>query len=170
VTAPLNDVDTSAARAAPDAIRGGPRAGDATLAALLRDDKVPWDTLEARYGSLLELVEILLGVVPNCDPYLEIWPPAFRTYNIMVPNFLNLPAPIFGVGGAPGPVVGWGCTWRAAPPSARTAQRTLARSRCAAARRRSRWREHSSPTARHSAVVSWRRSPWHDRLHGSRAS
>jgi alkylhydroperoxidase family enzyme len=108
VTAPLNDVDTSAARAAPDAIRGGPRAGDATLAALLRDDKVPWDTLEARYGSLLELVEILLGVVPNCDPYLEIWPPAFRTYNIMVPNFLNLPAPIFGVGGAPGPVVGLG--------------------------------------------------------------
>jgi len=41
------------------------------------------------------------GMVPNCDPYLEIWPPAFRTYNLMVPNLLNLPAPVLGVGGPP---------------------------------------------------------------------
>ena len=75
---------------------------------LLRDEMVAWETLEERYGALLKLVEVLLGVVPNCDRYLEIWPPAFRSYNIMVPNFLNLPAPIFGVGGAPGEIVGLG--------------------------------------------------------------
>jgi hypothetical protein len=40
----------------------------------------------------------LIGVVPNCDPYLEIWPPAFRTYNVMVPNFLNLPFLVWGFG------------------------------------------------------------------------
>jgi hypothetical protein len=69
-----------------------------TLVPLLRDQRVPWETLHERYGSLLELVRTLIGVVPNCDPYLEIWPPAFRTYNIMVPNFLNLPVSLFGGG------------------------------------------------------------------------
>ena len=78
------------------------------LASLLRDDMVSWEVLERRYGSLLELVRVLLGVVPNCDRYLEIWPPAFRSYNVMVPNFLNLPSPVLGVGGAPGDVVGLG--------------------------------------------------------------
>jgi len=73
---------------------------DDTLVPLLRDDMVSWETLEDRYGSLLELVSILLGVVPNCDRYLEIWEPAFRTYNTMVPNFLNLPFSIFGIAGA----------------------------------------------------------------------
>jgi alkylhydroperoxidase family enzyme len=67
---------------------------------------VSWEVLEDRYGPLLKLVETFLGVVPNCDRYLEIWPPAFRTYNIMVPNFLNLPVPVFGVGGPPAGVVG----------------------------------------------------------------
>ncbi|MDP9428943.1 MAG: hypothetical protein M3Q47_08745 [Actinomycetota bacterium] len=56
------------------------------LVELLERDAVPVDTLQKRYGPLLELVRKLLGVVPNCDPYLEIWPPAFRTYNVMVPN------------------------------------------------------------------------------------
>ena len=75
---------------------------DQTLVPLLRDEMVASETLEERYGALLMLVEVLLGVVPNCDRYLEIWPPAFRAYNVMVPNFFNLPAPGFGVGGAPG--------------------------------------------------------------------
>lgn len=43
--------------------------------------------------------------MPNCDPYLEIWPPAFRTYNVMVPNFLNLPPLIWGLG-APRATIG----------------------------------------------------------------
>jgi alkylhydroperoxidase family enzyme len=84
------------------------KATPATLAALLQRDAVSWETLEDRYRPLLELVRTLLGVVPNCDRYLEIWEPGFRTYNIMVPNFLNLPFSIFGVGGAPADVVGLG--------------------------------------------------------------
>src|SRR5687768_4957152 len=75
------------------------------LIELLETDAVPFETLHTRYGSLLELVRRLLGVVPNCDPYLEIWPPAFRTYNVMVPNFLNLPFLIWGLG-APRSTVG----------------------------------------------------------------
>src|SRR5271170_4388496 len=63
------------------------------------------ETLHAQYGALLKLVEKLIGVIPNCDPYLEIWPSAFRTYNVMVPNFLNLPFSLWGVG-APSDVVG----------------------------------------------------------------
>ncbi len=78
------------------------------LATLLKDDVVPMSTLHKRYGPLLELVRVLIGVVPNCDTYLEIWPPAFRTYNILVPNFLNLPLSIFGIGGAPKDIVGLG--------------------------------------------------------------
>jgi len=78
----------------------------APLTPLLGDSKVGWDVLHDRYGVLLRLVDTVLGVVPNCDPYLEIWPPAFRTYNIMVPNFLNLPVPVFGLGGPPADVVG----------------------------------------------------------------
>lgn len=65
-------------------------------------------TLHQRYDALLRLVQVLIGVVPNCDAYLEIWPPAFRTYNIMVPNLLNLPLLIFGIGGAPKHIVGLG--------------------------------------------------------------
>lgn len=75
------------------------------LVELLEKDAVPFETLHARYGSMLELVRRLLGVVPNCDPYLEIWPPAFRTYNVMVPNLLNLPFLVWGLG-APRSTVG----------------------------------------------------------------
>ena len=83
------------------------RAGD-TLASLLAEARVPWETLQARYGSLLELVHALIGVVPNCDRYLEIWEPAFRSYNVLVPNLLNVPFSIFGVRSAPAGVVGMG--------------------------------------------------------------
>lgn len=76
------------------------------LVSLLQQDAVPMETLHQRYGSLLELVRILIGVVPNCDKYLEIWPTAFRSYNLIVPNFLNLPFSIFGVGKAPKEMVG----------------------------------------------------------------
>src|SRR4028119_1087982 len=68
------------------------------LVELLEQEAVPFETLHTRYGSLLELVRKLLGVVPNCDPYLEIWPSAFRTYNVMVPNLLNLPLMVWGFG------------------------------------------------------------------------
>lgn len=76
-----------------------------TLASLLSPASVETAELRRRYGSLLDLVRQLLGVVPNSDALLEIWPPAFRTYNLMVPNFLNLPLLLFGVG-APKEAVG----------------------------------------------------------------
>jgi len=78
----------------------------APLAPLLHDSMVDWAVLHQGYHGLLRLVEKLIGVVPNCDRYLEIWPPAFRSYNVMVPNLLNLPVPLFGVGGPPAGVVG----------------------------------------------------------------
>ncbi|MGY1682169.1 hypothetical protein [Geodermatophilus sp. SYSU D01176] len=78
----------------------------APLTPLLREAMVSWEVLEEQYRPLLKLVDTVLGVVPNCDRYLEIWPPAFRTYNILVPNFLNLPVPVMGLGGPPPAVVG----------------------------------------------------------------
>lgn len=77
-----------------------------SLASLLQSRAVPLEELHRDYGSLMELVRTLIGVVPNCDRYLEIWPPAFRTYNLVVPNLMNLPAAIFGLGGAPKALVG----------------------------------------------------------------
>lgn len=56
------------------------------------------DVLHQQYGKLLELVRKLIGVVPNCDSYMEIWPTSFRTYNVIVPNFLNLPFALWGAG------------------------------------------------------------------------
>lgn len=85
---------------------GGVPSGAAPLAPLLREAMVSWEVLEHRHGRLLDLVDTVLGVVPNCDRYLEIWPPAFRTYNLLVPNFLDLPVPVLGLGGPPPPVVG----------------------------------------------------------------
>lgn len=49
------------------------------------------DTLQRRHKPLLEIGRQLLGVIPNCHRYLEIWPPAFITYNVLVPNLLNVP-------------------------------------------------------------------------------
>ena len=69
------------------------------LVDLLEEHAVPFETLGENYRALLELVRALIGVVPNCDKYLEIWPTAFRSYNVMVPNLLNLPLLIWGIGG-----------------------------------------------------------------------
>jgi hypothetical protein len=90
-----------------------------SLTPLLHESRVGWDVLEDRYGALLRLVDTVLGVVPNCDRYLEIWPPASRTYDILVPNLLNLPVPVLGVG-RPQAWLGWRCTWRAASPATPT--------------------------------------------------
>jgi alkylhydroperoxidase family enzyme len=77
-----------------------------TFAQLLSPDSVDVAGLRRRgYGAQLELVRVLLGVVPNSGPLLEIWPTAFRSYNMLVPNFLNLPPLLFGAG-APKQIVG----------------------------------------------------------------
>lgn len=78
-----------------------------TLAQSMTADAISFDVLEKTYKPVLGLVKELLGVVPNCDMYLEVWPPAFRTYNLMVPAFLNLPALLFGKA-APKDIVGLG--------------------------------------------------------------
>jgi hypothetical protein len=79
----------------------------ATLAALVESEAVSFEDLHRRYGSLLTLVRGLIGVVPNCDRYLEIWPTASVTYNVMIPNFLNMPFALWGIG-APRAAVGLG--------------------------------------------------------------
>ncbi len=78
-----------------------------TLAQEIESATVPFSELEKDYRPMLKLVEQLIGVVPNCDPILEIWPTGFRTYNLLVPNLLNLPGSLFGQG-APKDLVGLG--------------------------------------------------------------
>src|SRR5688572_10436579 len=67
-----------------------------TLAERLKPASIDWSSLHKNYNPLLNLVRELIGIVPNCDPILEIWPPGFRTYNFLVPNMFNLPNTIFG--------------------------------------------------------------------------
>jgi alkylhydroperoxidase family enzyme len=67
-----------------------------TLAEHLKPVSVDWSTLHNQYNPLLSLVRELIGIIPNCDTLLEIWPPGFRTYNLLVPNFFNLPKTLFG--------------------------------------------------------------------------
>ena len=62
-----------------------------TLANQLLPSSVDFSRLHQEYSPLLNLVKLLIGVIPNCDPILEIWPVGFRTYNLLVPNLLNLP-------------------------------------------------------------------------------
>lgn len=66
-----------------------------TLAGGLKPASVSFGELHRRYHPMLALVKELIGVVPNCDPILEIWPPAFRAYNLLVPNMFNLPHMLF---------------------------------------------------------------------------
>jgi len=76
-----------------------------TLAEVLAEDRIEFSELKEEFSPVLNLVDVLIGVIPNCDPYLEIWPPGFRTYNLIVPNFLNLPQALLGRG-APKDIVG----------------------------------------------------------------
>jgi alkylhydroperoxidase family enzyme len=73
-------------------------AGNETLAQALRPAAVDFAHLRDEYGPLLQIVSTLIGVVPNCDPVLAIWPTGFRSYNLLVPNLLNLPFSIWGFG------------------------------------------------------------------------
>jgi hypothetical protein len=69
-----------------------------TLSQALQGAAVDVATLQRRYGPQLAIGRKVPGVVPNCHAYLEIWPVGLRTYNLLVPNFLNLPFLLFGVG------------------------------------------------------------------------
>ncbi len=76
-----------------------------TLARELEPHWVDHDHLDDNYRPVLKMVRELIGVVPNCNPILEIWPTGFRTFNLLVPNLLNLPAALLGQG-APKDLVG----------------------------------------------------------------
>ncbi len=71
-----------------------------TLAQGIESASIDLADLDKEYRPLLLLAEQIIGVVPNCDRYLEIWPPGFRTYNLLVPNLLNLPNSLYGRGAA----------------------------------------------------------------------
>lgn len=64
---------------------------DATLVPLLGPAKVPMDKIETDYPEFTGIVRALIGIVPVCDSYLEIWPRAFKSYNLIVPNLMNAP-------------------------------------------------------------------------------
>lgn len=76
-----------------------------TLAEAIAPHGIGFETLDLHYRPMLRLVRELTGVVPSCDPVLEIWPTAFRSYNLLVPALLNLPPSLFGLG-APKDLVG----------------------------------------------------------------
>jgi alkylhydroperoxidase family enzyme len=69
-----------------------------TLARSLQPSSVDLSQLKRDYRPLLQLVRLVIGVVPNCDSLLAIWPTGFRSYNLLVPNLLNLPFSIWGWG------------------------------------------------------------------------
>ncbi|MFL6261519.1 MAG: hypothetical protein ACJ76Y_17635 [Thermoanaerobaculia bacterium] len=69
-----------------------------TLARSLQPSSIGLSRLRGEYGPLLELVRLVIGVVPNCDSLLAIWPTGFRSYNLLVPNLLNLPFSVWGWG------------------------------------------------------------------------
>lgn len=76
-----------------------------TLAQEIESDWVSVEQLNDNYKPVLNMVRELIGVIPNCNPVLEIWPPGFRTFNLLIPNMLNLPSALFGQG-APKDLVG----------------------------------------------------------------
>jgi alkylhydroperoxidase family enzyme len=79
-------------------MRSDTLAADLTLVQALRPAAVDLSRLRREHSSMLQIVRLLIGVVPNCDSYLAIWPTGFRTYNLLVPNLLNLPFSVWGFG------------------------------------------------------------------------
>jgi len=64
---------------------------DDTLAKLLQEERVPYDTILKNYPDFSGVATNLIGLVPICDTYLDIWPKAFKSYNLIVPNLMNVP-------------------------------------------------------------------------------
>lgn len=64
---------------------------------ILQPHGVCIDDLDSKYHAILMLVRSLIGVTPNGFSVLEIFPPAFTSYNLIIPNFLNVPFLLWGV-------------------------------------------------------------------------
>ncbi len=69
-----------------------------TLYRALQPAFVDAETIANEYPAMVALAREILGVYANCYSLLEIWPIGFRTYNLMVPNFTNVPFSLFGMG------------------------------------------------------------------------
>ncbi len=52
--------------------------------------------LHKQYDPLLQLIKLLIGTVPNCALVLEMYPTAFKSYNMLIGNLLNMPYSLFG--------------------------------------------------------------------------
>eukprot|EP00961_Rhodomonas_salina_P015859 213129-Rhodomonas_salina.1 len=61
-----------------------------TLIPLLHEHMIPMEKIEQDYPAFTSIVRVLIGIVPRCDAYLEIWPTAFKSYNLIVPNLMNV--------------------------------------------------------------------------------
>ena len=61
-----------------------------SLADALAPAVVDDSTLNQRHRPFIELARRLLGVQSNIYGYMEIWPTAFRSYNLLVPNFFTI--------------------------------------------------------------------------------
>ncbi len=70
----------------------------ATFAQELQGFGADKEAIDDELKPMLKLVRELIGVVPNSSESLSIWPPGLRSYNLLVPNMLNLPASVFGQG------------------------------------------------------------------------
>ena len=75
-----------------------PKTRSDTLVPLLVDRMVPLEQIEEDYPDFTSIVRVMIGIVPRCDSYLEIWPHAFKSYNLIVPNLMNAPFQQVGVG------------------------------------------------------------------------
>jgi len=76
-------------------------AGKETLEYALRPHAVPRSVLVERYRPVMMMVRQILGVVPHAMSYFEIYPPAFKTYSVLVPSFLDIPRCDLGRGISP---------------------------------------------------------------------
>ncbi|CAN8065449.1 unnamed protein product [Agarophyton chilense] len=80
-------------RVSPTAVR--------TVMDVLAPHAVSLEHMDDSYHVLLVLVKALIGVVSNCYGVMEIFPPAFTTYNLIIPNCINVPFLMWGVAAPP---------------------------------------------------------------------
>jgi hypothetical protein len=71
---------------------------DDSLVALLVDSMVPEDKIREKYPAIAAVVRVMIGMEPNSNAYLEIWPRAFKSFNLIIPNLMNAPFTHLGIG------------------------------------------------------------------------
>jgi alkylhydroperoxidase family enzyme len=70
-----------------------------TLFAFLQPHIIPMETIRQNgHAKILRLVQILIGIQPTANMLMAIWPPAYKSYNTLVPNLMNLPNLLLDLG------------------------------------------------------------------------